>query len=242
MIDRGILDWEWYSDINVTRVFIHLLLKANYKETRYQGHVIPRGSLVVGRKELALQTGLSEQSVRTALDKLKRTGEVTIQSTNKFSVINVVNWGKYQDFEEDDNQQNNQQITNNQPTTNQQLTTSKQRNKETKEQYIEREDKPKRFIPPTLEEVKAYCSCNGYNVDCERFVAFYESNGWKVGKNKMKDWKASVRGWHSRNKAEGRFITESEPKEDLLSNSKYEVPVFEDRVEKAKRNIPVIED
>lgn len=246
VIDRSILDWEWYSDINVTRLFIHLLLKANYKETRYQGHVIPRGSLVVGRKELSLQTGISEQSVRTALDKLKKTGEITIKSTNKFSVINVENWGKYQDLDGESNQQNsqdfNQQSTNNQPTTNQQLTTSKPINQETNKPYIEREDKPKRFIPPTLEEVKAYCSSNGYNVDCERFVAFYESNGWKVGKNKMKDWKASVRGWHSRNKADGRYITESEPKEDLLSNSKYEVPVFMDKVELAKRNRPVIED
>lgn len=230
VIDRGILDWEWYSDINVTRVFIHLLLKANYKETRYQGHVIPRGSLVVGRKELALQTGISEQSVRTALDKLKRTGEVTTQSTNKFTVINVVNWGKYQDFEEDDNQQNNQQITNNQPTTNQQLTTSKQINKETKEQYIEGEKPTKRFVPPTPAEVRKYCAENGYNVDCDRFVDFYESKNWYVGKNKMKDWKAAVRSWHSRNKAEGRNITESAREtvgEDFVARMRGKVPTID---------------
>lgn len=58
-------------------------------------------------------------------------------------------------------------------------------------------DKPKRsrFIPPTLEEVKAYCVERKNNVDPQHFIDYYESNGWKVGKNPMKDWKAAVRTW-----------------------------------------------
>ncbi len=52
-----------------------------------------------------------------------------------------------------------------------------------------------RFSPPSVEEVKAYCSENGYAVDAQRFVDYYTSNGWKVGKNPMKDWKAAVRTW-----------------------------------------------
>lgn len=52
-----------------------------------------------------------------------------------------------------------------------------------------------RFTPPTLEEVKAYCLERGNNVDAERFIDYYTSNGWKVGKNSMKDWKAAVRTW-----------------------------------------------
>lgn len=52
-----------------------------------------------------------------------------------------------------------------------------------------------RFTPPTLEEVSAYCQERGNNVDAERFMSFYESNGWKVGKNPMKDWRAAVRTW-----------------------------------------------
>lgn len=56
-------------------------------------------------------------------------------------------------------------------------------------------EKAKRFIPPTIEEVKAYCKEKAYNVDANRFVDFYESKGWMVGKNKMKDWKAAVRTW-----------------------------------------------
>lgn len=51
------------------------------------------------------------------------------------------------------------------------------------------------FIPPTPENVKEYCREKGYEVDAERFVDFYESKGWMIGKNKMKDWKAAVRNW-----------------------------------------------
>lgn len=52
-----------------------------------------------------------------------------------------------------------------------------------------------RFTPPTLDEVKAYCFERGNNVDAARFIDYYTSNGWKVGKNPMKDWKAAVRTW-----------------------------------------------
>lgn len=57
----------------------------------------------------------------------------------------------------------------------------------------------KRFTPPTLEEVKAYCAERKNNVDAQRFVDYYTSNGWLVGKNKMKDWKAAVRTWERNN-------------------------------------------
>ena len=65
----------------------------------------------------------------------------------------------------------------------------------------DREDKdntPKgvcRFAPPTLEEVKAYCLERGNNVDAQKFIDFYESKGWMIGKNKMKSWQAAVRTW-----------------------------------------------
>lgn len=57
--------------------------------------------------------------------------------------------------------------------------------------------KPKttRFVPPTAEEVKQYCEENNYKLDAQRFVDFYESKGWMIGKNKMKSWQAAVRTW-----------------------------------------------
>lgn len=57
------------------------------------------------------------------------------------------------------------------------------------------EQKERRFIPPTLEQVEAHIKERGYSVVAGVFVAFYESKGWMVGKNKMKDWKAALRTW-----------------------------------------------
>lgn len=55
-----------------------------------------------------------------------------------------------------------------------------------------------RFTPPTLDEVKNYCSEQGYSIKPEHFINYYDANGWMIGKNKMKDWRAAVRNWASR--------------------------------------------
>lgn len=60
-----------------------------------------------------------------------------------------------------------------------------------------------RFIKPSIDEVKAYAKDMGYyGFNADRFIAYYESNGWKVGRNPMKDWRAAVRNWHAKDKAE----------------------------------------
>ena len=78
--------------------------------------------------------------------------------------------------------------------------------KERKGKEIEEEEgakTAKRFCPPTLEDVKAYCKEKEYTIDAERFIDFYTSKGWFVGKNKMKDWQAAVRNWHKGSKGNG---------------------------------------
>lgn len=60
------------------------------------------------------------------------------------------------------------------------------------------EDKTKRFVKPTVEEIKAYCQERNNNIDADQFFNYYEGNGWKVGKNPMKDWKAVIRTWEKR--------------------------------------------
>jgi hypothetical protein len=62
------------------------------------------------------------------------------------------------------------------------------------------EEKPKRFVKPTIEQLEAYMEERGMNNVANRFYDHYESNGWKVGKNSMKDWKASVRTWEPNHK------------------------------------------
>ena len=130
---RSMTSWEWYQDANTTRVFLHLLLNANLEESRFKNHVIPKGSLVIGRKSLAETLGITEQNVRTALNHLKSTNEITIKSTNRFSIVTIVNWEKYQINKKQSTNKLTNNLTNNQPTTNQQLTTEKEyKNKELK--------------------------------------------------------------------------------------------------------------
>ena len=77
----------------------------------------------------------------------------------------------------------------------------------------------KRFVPPTVDEVRAYCHERGNMVDPQRFVDYYSSNGWMVGKNKMKDWKAAVRTWEQREQPKKQTTARgsSNPFLDLLA-------------------------
>ena len=82
----------------------------------------------------------------------------------------------------------------------------------------------KRFTPPTVEEVAQYCFDRVSTVDPQRFVDYYTSNGWMVGKNKMKDWKAAVRTWEQKDN-QGRQTTSkksSNPFLDMLEDGNYE--------------------
>lgn len=177
-LNRSMLDWGWYDNINTKIVFLHLLLTANFREREYHGVVIKAGDAVFGLHSLAKRLGLSVQQVRTALAHLQSTGEITIKSTNQFSVATLENWAKYQIFDGE--------ATNEQQTSNKRITTPKERKKE------------RINIPPNRDEVGQYVKEQGFNVDVDRFFDYYDSNGWKVGSSKMKDWKATVRNWNRR--------------------------------------------
>lgn len=120
---RKFLKWEWYNNEHTKTVFLHCLLKANWKESKFEGLLIPRGSFITGRQKLAKELGISEQSIRTALKHLKSTNELTIKSTNKYMIITVVNYDLYQEDINKSTNKSTNELTNNQPTTNQQLTT-----------------------------------------------------------------------------------------------------------------------
>lgn len=119
-VHRRLLDWEWFDDSNTFHVFMYCLLRANHKANSWRGNNIDTGQFITSREKISQDTKLSIQQVRTCLNKLKSTNELTIKTTNKFTLISITNWSEYQQS----NQQDNQQLTNNQPTTNQQLTTN----------------------------------------------------------------------------------------------------------------------
>jgi hypothetical protein len=136
-LHRQLLEWEWYNDINATRLFLHLMLKANHKDKKYRGTVIKRGQLLTGRELLSAETGLSQQQIRTCLNKLKSTSDITIKSTNKGTLLTVENYGVYQDAESELTSKSTSELTSKQPMNNQQATTNKNvRTKECKNKDI----------------------------------------------------------------------------------------------------------
>lgn len=128
-LHRKILGWEWYSDINTCRLFIHMLLKANWREGKFRGTTVPRGSFVSSISKLAEETGLTNDEVRTAISHLVSTNEITKQSTNKYTVFTVVNYNLYQDATE----QQAKQDTSNAQTIAKPFPTIEERNKGNKE-------------------------------------------------------------------------------------------------------------
>ena len=95
-LSRKILEWDWYPDIKTCRLFLHMLLKANWKDASFRGEEIKRGSFVSSASVLSKETGLSESELRTALSHLRKTGEVTCKTTNRYTVYTVNNYARYQ--------------------------------------------------------------------------------------------------------------------------------------------------
>ena len=197
-LHRQILKWEWWSNPNTFRMFIYLLLKANYCDLKFEGKVIHRGQLVTSIPKLAQETTLTPRQVRVTLDHLKLTGEVTDTYTSKYRIITVVNYDKYQT----DDRQDGSQMTGERQANDRQMTVSKEIKKDNKDKNINKS--LTRFIPPTVDEVSEYCLSRNNGIDPEEFVNFYESKGWMIGKNHMKSWQAAVRTWERSRKTEVR--------------------------------------
>lgn len=94
----------------------------------------------------------------------------------------------------------------------------KEERRKNKEERIKKKEESEskracaRFTPPTEEEVEDYCRENTLHVNAQRFVTFYASKGWKVGKESMKDWRAAVRGWALRDSQERQQVQDGKPK------------------------------
>lgn len=202
---RKITKWEWYDDLPTFRLFIHLLLTVNYEEKKWRGITVLPGQIITGRKTLSEQTGLSEMQVRTSLNKLKSTSEITIKTFNKYSIITMVSWDDYQQ----DNQQTNQQVTNKQPTNNQQITTTKE-----SKNIINKEGKKvdsKSKLTLAERENIFYCEVEGFISDYppKMLRAFFDY--WSEpnrAKTKMRfeeqktwDTKRRLRAWADREKS-----------------------------------------
>jgi CTP-dependent riboflavin kinase len=125
-IYRSLLEWEWWDDINTFRLFMTILLLANWKEKKWHGKTIARGSLWTSLDTLSKESGLTIQQTRTALEHLKSTGEITDQSTNDGRLITVENYSKFQDEEKKVTSKVTSKLTSDQQTANKRLTTTEE--------------------------------------------------------------------------------------------------------------------
>ncbi len=195
-LNRSITDhWLWSSGETFSRgqAFIDLLLMAAYADhpVMSQGKKIDlkRGSMVTSIRYLADRWRWSKDKTMHFLNDLEADGTIEKSSDTKRTVLTIVNYDKYQGLVTSDRTQNGRKTD-----------ADRTQNGQTKESKEGKRNISNIFVPPTVEEVKAYCDEKGYSVDPGQFVDFYESKGWLVGKSKMKDWKASVRTWQRNHK------------------------------------------
>ena len=189
-VQRGILDHWVFSEADALKLWVYLLMSANYedKSRMFNGRLtqVKRGQLIYGRHAVSQRLGISEAKLRRYIKQFIKDEMISQQTTNKYSIITITCYEKYQDVI--------QQTANKQPTKRQQTTTPKQVTINNKQ-----------FIAPSVGEVEAYCESRGNGIKGEAFVDYYEARGWMIGKHKMKSWQSAVRTWENRRK-------EQEPK------------------------------
>lgn len=194
-VDRNIVNWRWYQDANTIRVFLHLIINANIVDHDFERITVHRGEIVTSIPSLANSLNMSVQAVRTALGHLKLTGEITCRRYPHYQVISIPGYDRYQAVSTVrstvKSQSANSQITDNQ---HQSKNIRKKEGKEGKNSS--RADTTTTIrVPPSVDDISAYCRENGLSTDIDAFIRFNESRGWMRGNRKVKDWRPLLAQW-----------------------------------------------
>lgn len=241
MLDRELQNEYFYLSERFTRsqAFIDLCFQASYKERDFyvrgiKVELMPY-ELAISENKLAERWQWSRNTVRKFLSELVVSGIIEQKSSK---LVNIITIKKYLTIEHQNEQQNTlknrrlgEQLTLFDEHQNEQQTGiifNKDNNliKEKTDTIVSvtKKEVANRFVKPTIEEVRLYCIEKGYSFDPEAFYAFYESNGWKVGRNPMKNWKMACTTW-SKNKRNnntnnyGRFKTNSDAFDESVKES-----------------------
>lgn len=118
-IHRSLLEWEWWDDANMVRAYMYILLAANTTPYRWHGMEFEAGTFVTSLMRMACSMGLSLHQTRLVLERMVRTGEIALETTNKYTVVHVCNWDKYQ-------QENGTQMACERQTDGKQMATDKE--------------------------------------------------------------------------------------------------------------------
>lgn len=211
-LHRSCIEGGWLTNHKLWTMWTYCLLKATHKKgTRmvgYQKVLLEPGQFVFGRKVASEETGLSEQSIRTTLKHLKKLGNLTIKPTNKYSIVTICNWERYQVENNESNQQVNEQVTSTQPASNQHLTTDKNDKNSKNDKNVKKIRREKQvFVPPSVQDVISYFKEKGFSEELAiRAFEYYEAGDWKDSQGTpVRSWKQKmIANWmKNKNKAGG---------------------------------------
>ena len=212
-----ILDWSWFKEPRTLQVFIYLIARATIVPTEFLGVPVKRGQVVTSYPGICAGTGCSIQSARTSIKHLKSTGEITVKTFSKFSLITIVNYEKYQNRSEKNtfmaNIENDLTVkpTGNQQSTNSQLTVNQHHYKSARKQ----EDK-NRHAKPSSDEVSDFCNRRGIEPEfgqqlllrCEKFE-WVDTNG-----NPIDNWQGYfLNAWRSESTKQASADTQNQREE-----------------------------
>ena len=253
-MNRDIWQESWAKNSCTVHLFFWLATNANIEDNDCDGLKIQRGQLLTSIRGLSKATGISEQSVRTALKQLCLTHHITQgvtqwvtqglthPLTHSGTLVTICNYDRYSGFFKEPNTPSNTPSntgSNTYPNTaaNNDIRNIEE-NQENKEVVVESivaqpqqtptapKEKKKRsssaFVKPTFEECMAYAQEKGYQWNIERFFNYYESNGWRVGQNPMKNWKAAMRTWNTKEPQYSQpnlFPTTTNNNNNLINNN-----------------------
>lgn len=205
----------WISDepFDMRSAWIDMLLTANHEDRDifFDGHVrtVKRGQMITSVEKLSARWKWNKKKTLRFLRLLEEALMIERKSDKRGQQITLLNYAKYQGLLDIEGQQMGHQPTH-QPTHQfpDNVPTNNNDNNYNNDNNIKRGS----FAPPSLEDVRSYCSERGNSIDAQQFIDFYESKDWMVGKNKMKDWRACVRTWETRQKNNPQPQPEAKPR------------------------------
>lgn len=196
-LHRKLLENPWFRKPAYRSVWIELLMRAEHKprDIVWEGKrmTLQPGQLTCGAEQLSRWTMIPRGTIERILKCFKNEEQIEELTSFRFRLITIKNWGSYQKNEE----QNEEQVRSKRGASEEQVDTLKEvKNTRIQEMKKKKETGETHFVRPSLEDVQEHCI--GTGVDAETFWNFYESNGWKVGRQAMKSWKAAVVTWRKR--------------------------------------------
>ena len=190
--------WLWEDKpFSKGQAWIDLLMSANHcdRKVLFDNKVIEvkAGSFITSINKLEKRWGWGNRKVSRFLDLLQEDGMIQKKCTTRCTTITIENYTLYQD-----NSQSDAPLMHHSCTADAPLMHTNNNDNNDNNSNNDNKTNNKRFKPPTVDEVRAYCQERNNGINPEGFVNHYESKGWFIGKNKMKDWKAAVRTWETR--------------------------------------------